>query len=406
MEGTMENRRILISGASIAGPTLAWWLHRRGFRPTVVERAPAPRDGGQAVDLRGAAREVADRMGILPAIRRAHTGTRGMALVDAANRRLASMPADLLGDSGGAIAELEILRGDLVGILHAATRDQVEYLFDDAIAGIAQGEDGVEVSFERGPARAFDLVVGADGLHSGVRALAFGEEARFVHDLGGYLATFTTTTRLELDGWELFYSVPGRTVGLYPLTAPGRAKALFYFAAPPQAYDRGDLAEQRRLLAGAFAGQAWEVPRLLAAMGDAPDFYLDRVSQVRMDRWSAGRVALVGDAAHSPSPMSGMGTSLALVGAYVLASELAAAAGEHATALARYEQRLRPYVRHCRQQARAARGFLLPTSRTRIWTRTQFLRLLPHLPGRQRIAGGVQRAANAITLDNDQPGRA
>jgi 2-polyprenyl-6-methoxyphenol hydroxylase-like FAD-dependent oxidoreductase len=396
----VKNRNILISGASVAGPTLAYWLHHHGFSPTVVERAPAPRDGGQAIDLRGAARDVADRMGILPEIRRAHTGTRGMALVDAANRRLATMPADLLGDSGGAIAELEILRGDLVGILHAATRDQVEYRFDDAIAGIAQGEDGLEVTFERGAPRTFDLVVGADGLHSGVRALAFGEESAFVRDLGGYVASFATATRLDLDGWELFYSVPGKTAGLYPLPEGAQATVMFYFAAPPLAYDRRDLPRQKRLLVEAFAGESWEVPGLLAAMWDAPDFYFDRVSQVRMDRWSVGRVALVGDAAYSPSSMSGMGTSLALVGAYVLAGELAAAGGEHRTAFTRYQQKLDGYVARGHKQARSARGFLLPRSRTGIRARTQVLRMLPHLPWRGLIAGSIQRAANAITLDD------
>jgi 2-polyprenyl-6-methoxyphenol hydroxylase-like FAD-dependent oxidoreductase len=266
----------------------------------VVERAPGPRDGGQAIDLRGAARDVADRMGILPEIRRAHTGTRGMALVDAANRRLATMPADLLGDSGGAIAELEILRGDLVGILHAATRDQVEYRFDDAITGIAQGEDGLEVAFERGAPRTFDLVVGADGLHSGVRALAFGEESAFVRDLGGYVASFATATRLDLDGWELFYSVPGKTAGLYPLPEGTQAAVMFY----------------------------------------------------------------------------------------------------HRTAFTRYQQKLDGYVARGHKQARSARGFLLPRSRTGIRARTQVLRMLPHLPWRGLIAGSIQRAANAITLDD------
>src|SRR5262245_17916596 len=186
----MKNRNILISGASIAGPTLAYWLRRYGFNPTVVERAPAPRLGGQAIDLRWTARQVAERMGILDDVRQAHTGTHGLAFVDSTGKRVASMSAELFGDSGGPVAELEILRGDLVRILYTASRDQVEYLFDDSIAGIAQGDDGVEVTFERAAPRTFDLLVGADGLHSNVRRLAFGAESEFVRDLGAYVSIF------------------------------------------------------------------------------------------------------------------------------------------------------------------------------------------------------------------------
>jgi 2-polyprenyl-6-methoxyphenol hydroxylase-like FAD-dependent oxidoreductase len=391
-----HNRDVLISGASIAGPALAYWLRRYGFDPTVVESAPAPRAGGQAIDLRGAARTVADRMGLLDEVRRAHVGTRGMAYVDAANRRLASMPADLLGDSGGAIAELEIMRGDLVRILYEATRDDVEYVFGDAIADLAQGEDGVKVTFERAQPRRFDLVVGADGLHSGVRRLAFGPESRFVRHLGAYVAVFSVANHLDLDGWELLYSVPGKTAGIYPVRHGTEARALFFFAAPPLAYDRHDLDQQKRLLADSFAGERWEVPRLLDAMWEAPDFYFDSVSQVHLDRWSSGRVALVGDAAHGPSPLAGVGTSLALVGAYVLAGELAAG-GDHA-AFARYEAELRDYVTRGQKLAKSNAAGLLPRSRWQLRMRNQFIRMLPYMPWKGLVAGGVQRAANAITL--------
>jgi 2-polyprenyl-6-methoxyphenol hydroxylase-like FAD-dependent oxidoreductase len=402
-EADMQNRDILISGASIAGPALAYWLRRYGFNPTVVERAPAPRAGGQAVDLRGAARTVADRMGVLGDVRRAHVGTRGMSYVDDGNRRLASMPADLLGDSGGAIAELEILRGDLVGILYAATRDDVEYAFDDAIADIAQGDDGLKVAFQRGQPRTFDLVVGADGVHSGVRALAFGEESAFVRHLGAYVSSFSAANHLDLDGWELLYSVPGRTAGMYPTRRNTEATAVFFFASPPLAYDRHDLGQQRQLLADAFADQGWEVPRLLEAMWEAPDFYFDSVSQVHLDRWSSGRAVLVGDAAYCPSPMSGVGTSLALVGAYVLAGELAAAAGDHTAAFARYEAELRDYVSRGQRLAKGNATGLVPRSRSQIRVRNQFIRMLPYMPWRGLVAGGVQKAANAITLRDYRP---
>jgi 2-polyprenyl-6-methoxyphenol hydroxylase-like FAD-dependent oxidoreductase len=394
----MQNRDILISGASIAGPSLAYWLRRHGFHPTVVERAPTPRPGGQAIDLRGAARRVAERMGILDQVRQAHVGTRGMAYVDAANKRLASMPADLLGDSGGAIAELEILRGDLVDILYQATRDDVEYVFDDAITELAQGEDGVKIRFQGGQPRRFDLVVGADGLHSGVRALAFGEESTFVRHLGAYVASFTTANHLDLEGWELLHNVPGKTAGIYPVRQGTQATAMFFFTSPPLTYDRHDLDQQKQLLADAFAGQGWQVPRLLEAMWQAPDFYFDTVSQVHLDHWSAGRVVLVGDAAYGPSPMAGVGTSLALVGAYVLAGELATAAGDHRTAFASYDRELRGYVSKGQKLAMGNAIGLIPRSRNQIWLRNLFIRTLPYMPWRSLVAGGVQQAANAITL--------
>jgi 2-polyprenyl-6-methoxyphenol hydroxylase-like FAD-dependent oxidoreductase len=396
----MQNPDILISGAGIAGPALAHWLHRYGFTPTVVERAPAPRPGGQAIDLRGAAREVADRMGILDQVRQAHTGTRGLAYVDDAGKRLAALPADLLGDSGGAVAEIEILRSDLAGILATLTRDDVQYRFGDAITDITQDRDGAKVTFQRGAPRTFDLVVGADGVHSNVRGLAFGQESRFVRDLGAYVAIFTIASHLDLDGWELMHSAPGRTAGLYPVGQTGQAKAAFYFVSPPLDYHHRDIDQQKGFLAETFAGQGWEVPRLLEAMWEAPDFYFDRIGQVHMDHWSAGRVVLVGDAAYCPSPLAGVGTSLALVGAYVLAGELARAAGDHHAAFARYQRELRDYVTKGQQLAKSNATGLIPRSRSQIWLRNQLIRALPYMPSRSLLAGGVHKAANAITLEH------
>ena len=400
----MKKRNVLISGASVAGPTLAYWLRRYGFNPTVVERAPAPRMGGQAIDLRGSGREVAERMGIMADIRQAHTGAHGMAFVDRHGKRVATMGPEIFGDSGGPVAEIEILRGDLVRILHAATRDKVEYIFDDSIAGIAQRDDGVEVTFERGEPRAFDLVVGADGLHSNVRRLVFGPESQFVRDLGAYVAIFSTTTCLDLKGWELMYSMAGKnsaggkTAALYPLRNGSQALAMFFFAWPSVRYDRHDVEQQKAILAQAFAGEGWEVPRLLEAMRDAPDFYFDRISQVQMDRWSRGRVVLLGDAGYCGSPMAGNGTSMALVGAYVLAGELAAAAGDHRAAFARYESEMRGYVTLCQAFAQQSGAGLLPKSGAQIWFRNQALRLLPYMPWKGLIAGGFQKTVNAVTI--------
>lgn len=400
----MENRNILISGASIAGPALAYWLRRHGFNPTVVEQAPEVRPGGYKVDIRGAAVDVAERMGIMADIRKASTNMQGGTFVDSANKPIATMPADFI--AGRADRDDEIMRGDLARILYERTRDESDYLFNDAITTIEQTDKGVQVSFEHAAPRSFDLVVGADGLHSGVRALALGDEAQFTRHLGAYVSIFTTPNHLGLDGWELFYGEPGRVANVYSTRRSSEARALFMFASPPLRYDHRDGTQQRRLLADALAGMRWETPRLLEAMADAPDFYFDSISLVEMERWSKGRVALLGDAAYCASPASGQGTSLALVGAYVLAGELAAAGGDHTTAFARYEREMRGYVDVNQKFAANAIKQFLPLTPMQVWLQSQMFRVLPYLPFKRlvigRIAKQIRHAANAITLKDYQ----
>ncbi|WP_158881729.1 FAD-dependent monooxygenase [Amycolatopsis anabasis] len=387
-----ENREVLISGASVAGPALAYWLRHYGFRPTVVERAPAPRDGGYAVDFRGAALEALSRMGILDEVRERATGMGEMTYVDGRGRKITSLPS--VAFSG----ELEILRGDLVEILHRRTAGEAEYLFGDSITGIEQGADGVRVTFEHAEPRVFDLVLGADGLHSNVRSLVFGEESRFLRHLGLYVSVFTTKNHLGLDHTGVFRTVPGKTAGMYSARENAEAKAMFYFTAGELAYDRRDTARQREILAEAYAGEDWEIPRLLEGLREAPDFYFDSVSQIHLDHYSTGRVALVGDAGYCASPLSGMGTSLALVGAYVLAGELAAAAGDHAVAFPRYEEQMRPYVAACQQQAIDGRKWFVPGSRAWLAIRNLNYRLMNLLPTGGLIEKMALKAANAITL--------
>jgi 2-polyprenyl-6-methoxyphenol hydroxylase-like FAD-dependent oxidoreductase len=352
------NEQILISGASIAGPTVAFWLAKHGFRPTVVERAPGLRTGGNGVDVRGQAVEVAERMGIMPRIRAAATDVIGTSFVDSTNRSVARIDMQAIQRKYGS-GEVEIMRGDLVAILHQATKDGVEYVFDDSIRTLQQDDDGVTVSFDRGATRRFDLVIGADGLHSVVRRLVFGPEERFLRYLRHYFAFATADPALGADRWMTIYNLPGKMAGVYRSGNHAGAKAYLMFRQlEPLTYDHRDLEQQRRLLAGVLAD---------------PELYFDSLSQVRMPSWSSGRVTLVGDAAHCASPVCGCGAMLGMIGAYRLAGELSAGQGDHRAAFARYEEGHRPLVE--RSQSNLFTGLVAPKSRAGIWARNTMARL-------------------------------
>ncbi|MGW8887949.1 FAD-dependent monooxygenase [Streptomyces sp. NPDC055749] len=333
------NERILISGASIAGLTLAHWLARHGFRPTVVERAPDLRTGGNGVDVRDQAVEVVERMGLMPRVRAAATDVHGMKFVDTDDRAVARIDIRAAG-------AVEIMRGDLVALLHQAAGADVEYLFGDSVRSLEQDDHGVTVSFDHAGSRRFDLVIGADGLHSTVRRLAFGPEERYLRHKDHYFAFADTDAALGENHWVTMYNRPGRMAGIYRSGNHAQAKAYFMFRSAPLAYDHRDVEEHKRLVSEAFAGESgWRIPDLLTASLAEEDFYFDALSQVHMDSWSTGRVALVGDAAWCASPASGAGAELALVGAYRLAGELAAAPGDHRLAFARYDATHRSLVR-------------------------------------------------------------
>jgi len=289
------------------------------------------------------AKEVIRRMGLDAAVRAARTETAGAYTVDVDGNVLETFRAD--DDGGdGYIAEIEILRGDLSRVLYDDTCDGVEYVFGDRIAELTQDADGVDVAFVGGDRRRFDLVVGADGLHSALRAMVFGPHEQFVRHLGMVLAFYTVPNEFGVDRWLIDYQEPGRSAGLRPLPDATRAMAMLLFSASDFDVDYRDVEAQKRLLRERMAGFGWMTPRILAHVDDTPDFYLDQVAQVVMDRWSNGRVGLLGDAAFSSSPMSGGGTGLALVGAYLLAGELAAAGWDPAAGFAGYEERMRSFV--------------------------------------------------------------
>ncbi|WP_338079843.1 FAD-dependent monooxygenase [Antrihabitans stalactiti] len=339
----MTGTRVLVAGASIAGPALAHWLSRRGAEVTVVERAPELRPGGQAVDARGVAKEAIRRMGLDAPIRAACTDTAGAYTVDVDGKVLETFRADDHGGDGY-ISEIEILRGDMSRVLYDDTKDDVEYIFGDRIAEVTQDADGVDVVFAGGVRRRFDLVVGADGLHSALRTMVFGPREQFIRHLGLVLAFYSVPNEFGIDRWLIDYQDAGRSAGLRPLPDSSRAMAMLSFTAADFEVDYRDVAAQKRLLRERMDGFGWLTPRILAHVDDTPDFYLDQVAQVVMDRWSSGRVGLLGDAAFSSSPMSGGGTGLALVGAYLLAGELAAAGWEPEAGFAGYEKRMRSFV--------------------------------------------------------------
>ncbi|MEU5271694.1 FAD-dependent monooxygenase [Streptomyces hygroscopicus] len=289
----MPTTRVLISGASIAGPALAYWLDRYGFQVTVVERAAGPRPGGQAIDVRGPALEVCERMGVLEEIRARRTGLRGMSMVDDAGRELFRTTGHTA--SGGDLSrpDIEILRDDLSSVLLAAGGDGIEYLFGDAIASLAQGPDEVAVTFHRGRPRSFDIVVAADGVHSSTRALVFGPEENFIRHLGGYLGVWTAPNYLGLDRWQVIYEMSGGVPGGIVMSVRDNTEARVYVGVesdepPARILGSRTVSEQKQLLADRYKDARWEMPRLLEYMWGRP---ISTSTCWRRSTWTAGPVA-------------------------------------------------------------------------------------------------------------------
>lgn len=394
--------KALISGASIAGPTLAYWLHRYGWDVTVVEKAPAVRGGGYPIDVRGTALGVLDRMGVLSRVRAAHINTRRLTFLAPDGKVVGGIkPEEITGGVEG--RDIELPRGALTTVLYDTVRDDVEWIFNDSIATLVEhgngNGDGVAVTFRSGAARDFDVVIGADGLHSNTRRLIMGPEEPFNRYLGYCFAGFTIPNDLGLAHEGLTWSAPGRMATVY---AAGCTDTLhgFLMARRPQPplAELGDAAAQRALMAEVFAGDGSIVPRLLDGMRAADDVFFDVVSQIHLPAWSRGRVALAGDAAHAPSFFSGQGSSIALVGAYVLAGELATAA-DPAAAFAAYERQTRPFVRQNQALADGGGATLAPATDRALWFRNHVvLKLAPLLTATGLLGRDARRATTALTL--------
>jgi 2-polyprenyl-6-methoxyphenol hydroxylase-like FAD-dependent oxidoreductase len=368
--------RALISGAGVAGPALALRLAEYGAEVTVVEIARALRGGGFAVDFRGPTHmAVLQRLGVLDELRARQTHGSAMTCVDAHDREIFTLPATFTG------GELEVFRRDLSRALHERARDRIEYLFGDTVTGLEgagleeSGQDGnrVRVRFREAGERVYDLVVGADGMHSTVRRLVFGPESRFVRHLGYHIAGWSLPNTFSFGSGSRQYNEPGLMASITPDPHdPSEATAMTVFrsdGASGTGTGWQDQDGQKKLIAHAFAGLPWHVPALLDTLPDTTDLYFDAIARVQAPRWTAGHIALLGDAAWGAT-LGGMGVGTGLVGAHVLAGELALAGGDHQAGLAAYEQRIRRYAGRWQKGANAGR-FLAPASGWGLATRNR-----------------------------------
>ena len=339
--------KIVINGIGVAGPALGYWLTKAGHEVLLVEEAPRLRAGGYIIDFWGIGYDIADKMGLIGEIRRLGYQVREVRFVGRDGRKRGGFDVGVFGRMTRD-RFTSVPRSDVSATIYRAIEGKVESIFGDSVAGIDEHDNGVRVSFDRAPPRDADLVIGADGLHSRVRRLAFGADSEFITSLGYHVAAF------EVEGYrprdELVYvshGLPGRQVSRFAMRDD---KTLFLFVFRDE-HVRGG--EPKSILREAFAGSGWEWPQIEKELARTSDLYFDTVSQVRMDRWTRGRTALVGDAAACVSLMAGEGTGLAIAEAYILAGELHACASDFGAAFARYEQRLMPFLR--RKQASAAR---------------------------------------------------
>lgn len=342
-----KHLHVLISGASVAGLSTAYWLNKYGFNVTIVERASHIRPGGQAVDVRGPALEVAEKMGILDAIRKNSTKLKGMSIVDAVSgKEIYRNNEQTLTAGRHDSPDVEILRDDLCKVLFEAVGEQVSYIFEDTVVTLAQDEAGVDVTFAHAAPQRFDLVIGADGIRSNIRKIVFGPDEQFVRYLGHYVAIFTMPNYFELDHWEMIFQHEGEPLAVCIVKdKEDEARTYLGFSSDePLEYDYRDIHAQKQLIAEKAANVGGMISKIKELMQTSSNFYFDSVNQTIMDTWSKGRVVLVGDAGYSVSLSLGQSTSVAMVGAYVLTGQLTTHREDLQTAFANYETELRDYI--------------------------------------------------------------
>jgi 2-polyprenyl-6-methoxyphenol hydroxylase-like FAD-dependent oxidoreductase len=393
----MAKKRVLISGASIAGPTLAYWLDRYGFDVTVVERSESVRGGGYPIDIRGTALEVIDRMGIRSAIERAHINNNNLTFVRGDGKKVASFdPEALTGGVRG--RDFEVSRGALTSALVSVIPDSVKLMFRDSIATLEDTGNEVNITFEGGRSDSYDLVIAADGLHSRVRELVFGPEEPFHNYIGYCFAGFSIPNFLGMEHSSIIWNEPGLSASLL---VPGESDTLHAFLTfhreDPPFDEYRDPEASRRLVAENFKDKGWHIQEMVDRMLVADDLFFDVVSQIRMPTWSSGRVVLAGDAAHATSFMSGQGSSVALVGAYVLGNELGTRA-DYREAFASYEKAIRPFAEQNQALVEIGKHAITPITPTRLFIRNLLFKLMPLLI-KLGLAGRDGKKANVgLTL--------
>lgn len=378
-------KTVLISGVGIAGPTLAYWLKRAGYEPTLVERAPALRRGGYVIDFWGLGYDIAERMGLLPAIDHVGYHVRELRIVDDNGRRVAGFGTRVFDElTGGRF--ITLARSDLSHLLYEKICASTEVIFDDEIVVLEERADEIGVRLLRGGERRFDLVIGADGLHSPVRRLVFGPQQAFERHLGYGVAAFETQGYDRRDeNTYLMYTRPGRMIGRFALHGD-RTLLVFIFADDADRWP-ATLADQKAKLRDIYRDVRWEWPQIDHALERCNDLYFDRVSQIKMDDWSRGRIALIGDAAFCVSLVAGQGSALAMISAYALAGELARADGGYRQAFSAYEARLRSYIDTKQRGAERFAAAFAPRTSYGLWFRNQVVRAFS-LPGGARLAVG------------------
>jgi 2-polyprenyl-6-methoxyphenol hydroxylase-like FAD-dependent oxidoreductase len=392
--------RVLISGAGIAGPTLAYWLAHYGHQPTIIEAAPHLRTGGYVIDFWGAGYEVAGRMGLFPEIEHKGYKVTEVRVVGDSGQRIAGFPADAFSRmTDGRFVSLP--RGELAAAIFGKIKDRVEAIFDDSIDRIEQTGQGVVVACKSGETREFDLVVGADGLHSRVRRLVCGEQNRFERYLGYKVAAFQVKGYRPRDELVyLMYTQVGRQVVRFAMR-DDRTMFLFTFADEDIA-EVESVEAQKALLRQRFATAGWECRQILQTIDDCEDFYFDRVSQIQMDPetglWTRGRVTLVGDAAFCVSLLAGQGSALAMVAAYILACELHRANGDYVTAFRRYQDLFGPFVLKKQKAALRFAGTFAPRSRFALFLRNQIFNLMA-IPWVADLAAGRDLTDSIVLPD-------
>jgi 2-polyprenyl-6-methoxyphenol hydroxylase-like FAD-dependent oxidoreductase len=371
--------RVLISGAGIAGPTLAYWLTHYGIETTLVERAPKLRTGGYIIDFWGLGFEVAGRMGLMPELQGDGYRVREVRVVDRSGRRVSGFPAEALSRATGG-GYVSLPRGDLAAAIYRSIEHDVEVIFGDSIVQIEQSATTARVAFEKTSERNFDLVIGADGLHSRTRQLAFGSDEQFEIYLGYKAAAFEVQGYRPRDEMAyVMYTEVGQQVSRFAMRGD-RTMFLFTFADQQSGGDENDEQSQKALLHQRFGSSGWECPRILAALDDAHDLYFDRVSQIRMKPkdglWARGRVMLLGDAAFCVSLLAGQGSALAMAAAYILAGELHIAGGDYASAFRRYQEIFAPFVAAKQTAALQFGSTFAPKSEFSLFVRNQLMKLL------------------------------